>query len=185
MLIHIYPLPEHVKRERFTYKFRPNAHGNNRRTREKQAKPPSGIKFYKSNNFISASRAFVHFILHDPVSIILHDYLTTVLDPEEHFYSTLFNLTQLMPSYGCQNKQFVMERKSTQSVSSQHWRCRKLKNQVSVKILYFSSTSIFWSGTRHPCTVWRRDWWRLTWTSTGETACQTPLRKKHFIAVHS
>ena len=92
--VNSYPLPEHVRRERFTYKFRPNAHGNNVQTLEKQAKPPSGIKFYKSNNFISASRAFVHFILHDPVSIILHDYLTTVLDPEEHFYSTLYNLPQ-------------------------------------------------------------------------------------------
>ena len=45
-------------------------------------------------NFIAASRDFVQFILHAPISTGLHDYLTTVLDPEEHFYSSLYVLPQ-------------------------------------------------------------------------------------------
>jgi hypothetical protein len=90
--IDAYPLPGFYKWERFNYKFHLDALGNMHATREEQAKPPTGIKLHKSMNFIAASRDFIQFILHDPISIGLHDYLTTALDPEEHFYSSLYVL---------------------------------------------------------------------------------------------
>jgi hypothetical protein len=92
--INAYPLPGFYELERLTYKFGLDAHGIIHQTKDKQAKPPSGIKLHKSMNFIVASPDFVRFILHDPISTGLHDYLTTALDPEEHFYSSLYVLPQ-------------------------------------------------------------------------------------------
>ena len=79
--------------QRFMYKFA-LAKGRMRRTHHRQKKPPKGIKLYKSMNFIAASRAFVNFLLHHPLSHELHSYLWTVYAPEEHFYSSLYALPQ-------------------------------------------------------------------------------------------
>ena len=83
--VNAYPLPEVHRRQRFTYKFHLDGHGNNRQTWEKQATPPTSVPLYKSANFIAASRVFTHFLLHDPFSRELHDYLISVRDPEEIF----------------------------------------------------------------------------------------------------
>ena len=91
--LHEYPLPKTYWEKRFLYKFRLND-SRMEPTKEKQAKPPKGIELYKSMNFIAASRAFVHFLLYDPLSRKLHGYLSTVYDPEEHFYSSLYALPQ-------------------------------------------------------------------------------------------
>ena len=80
--------------QRFRYKYRLNYKGSIRPTRKRQSKPPKGIKLYKSMNFIAASRAFVYFILHDPLSSKLHKFLNSVYAPEEHFYSSLYALKQ-------------------------------------------------------------------------------------------
>ena len=91
--LHEYPLPKTYWEKRFLYKFRLND-SRMEPTKVKQAKPPKGIELYKSMNFIAASRAFVHFLLYDPLSQKLHSYLSTVYDPEEHFYSSLYALPQ-------------------------------------------------------------------------------------------
>ena len=92
--LNLYPLPVSFWNKRFRYKYRLQENGSFSVTQEKQAKPPKGIKLYKSMNFMAASRDFVHFLLHDPVAIALHDYLTTVYAPEEHFYSSLYAYPQ-------------------------------------------------------------------------------------------
>ena len=79
---------------RFRYKFRLNHKGYIAPTHERQSKPPQGIKVYKSMNFIAASRAFVQFILSDPLSRKFQKYLSTVYAPEEHYYSSLYALPQ-------------------------------------------------------------------------------------------
>ena len=63
-----------------------------RRTRKKLGPVPYGIKFYKSMNFIAASRPFVSFLLTNKKSTALRKYLKDVKIPEEHFYSTLYKL---------------------------------------------------------------------------------------------
>ena len=87
-----FPLPHSFWTTRFTKKYRVDNSGKNRITNNKQAKPPRGIKLYKSMNFIAASRAFVRFILNDSFAKEFHDFLTTVYAPEEHFYSSLYSL---------------------------------------------------------------------------------------------
>ena len=91
--LNMYPLPKSYWNKRFAYKFHLND-SSMVLTEEKQAKPPKGIKLYKSMNFIAASRAFVNFLLHHPLSHELHSYLWTVYAPEEHFYSSLYALPQ-------------------------------------------------------------------------------------------
>ena len=79
---------------RFKYKYVLNGKGHLSRTHKRQSKPPKGIKLYKSMNYIAASRAFVEFILNDPLSKKLQTYLSTVFAPEEHYYSSLYALPQ-------------------------------------------------------------------------------------------
>ena len=80
--------------QRFKYKFQLEKPGKLIPTENTQSKPPKGIKLYKSMNFIAASRAFVYFILHDPLPSKLHKFLNSVYAPEEHFYSSLYALKQ-------------------------------------------------------------------------------------------
>ena len=87
--LHLHGLTPIVWTQRFKYKFVLGKRGI-RLTHQRQKKPPKGIKIYKSMNFIAASRAFVHFLLYDPLSRKLHGYLGTVWAPEEHFYSSLY-----------------------------------------------------------------------------------------------
>ena len=81
-------------RSRLRFKFHLNHNGHMWQTRQRQSRPPPGIKLYKSMNFMAASRAFVNFLLHNPLSIKLRRYLGTVYAPEEHFYSSLYALPQ-------------------------------------------------------------------------------------------
>ena len=85
-------LTPNYRNTRFRYKFRLNRKGHMARTRQRQSKPPKGIKLYKSMNFIAASRAFVQFMVNDPLSKRLQKYLSTVFAPEEHYYSSLYAL---------------------------------------------------------------------------------------------
>lgn len=77
---------------RFRYKLSLDRRGNLRRTRKRLGKPP--MKIYKSMNFIAASREFVSFLLHNPVSQKLRHFLSPVYAPEEHFYSSLYALPE-------------------------------------------------------------------------------------------
>ena len=79
---------------RFKFKYNLNKRGIMYQTRQRQSKPPKGIKIYKSMNFIAASQQFVKFLLYDPLSTRLNRYLGTVYAPEEHFYSSLYTLPQ-------------------------------------------------------------------------------------------
>ena len=79
---------------RFKYRFRLGRNRRIHQTRQRQSKPPKGIRLYKSMNFIAASRQFVSFLLHNPLSQRLRRYLGTVYAPEEHFYSSLYALPQ-------------------------------------------------------------------------------------------
>ena len=87
-------LSRYIWSSRFKYKFSLNRRGKIRRTRRRQSKPPHGIKLYKSMNFIAASRAFVWFLLHNPLSMKLRNFLKSVYAPEEHFYSSIYALPQ-------------------------------------------------------------------------------------------
>ena len=89
-LHHLTPMWWH---SRFRFQFRLDRTGHIRQTRRRQKRPPKGIKLYKSMNFIAASRAFVQFMLNDRLSKALRNYLKTVYAPEEHYYSSLYALS--------------------------------------------------------------------------------------------
>ena len=89
-LHHLTPMWWH---SRFRFQFHLDRTGHIRQTRRRQKRPPKGIKLYKSMNFIAASRAFVQFMLNDRLSQALRNYLKTVYAPEEHYYSSLYALS--------------------------------------------------------------------------------------------
>ena len=93
-VLNLRKLSPYFWKSRFRFKFYLNKKGHVYRGFKAQSKPPHGIKIYKSMNFIAASRAFVRFLLHHPLSIKLRRYLATVYAPEEHFYSSLYALPQ-------------------------------------------------------------------------------------------
>ena len=66
--------------------------GNVRRTRKKLGPVPYSLKFYKSMNYMALTRPFVSFLLTHEKAVALREYLKDVKTPEEHFYSTLYQL---------------------------------------------------------------------------------------------
>ena len=116
--VNAYPLPEVHRRQRITYKFHLDGHGHNRQTWEKQATPPTSVPLYKSANFIAASRAFTHFLLHDPRSRELYDYLISVRDPEEIFYASLYALPSAV---GARAPTKVMDKSDVPTVDAFIW----------------------------------------------------------------
>ena len=80
-----------ANRNRLVYKAALYA-GHNRITNNKLGPVPYGIEIYKSVTFIAAARPFVSFLLTNQKSIALRKYLEDVKTPEEHFYSTLYQL---------------------------------------------------------------------------------------------
>ena len=116
--------------DRFQYKYRLNKQGGMYNTREPQKKPPEGIKLYKSMNYIAASRAFVSFILHDPLSSKLHKFLNSVYAPEEHFYSSLYALKQ---AKGAQPPSGLLAQNTMPTVSTTIWMTSREKEQHKSK----------------------------------------------------
>ena len=53
---------------------------------------PNGIEIYKSDTFIAAAREFVSFLLTNETAIALRKYLQAITSPEEHFYSSMYEL---------------------------------------------------------------------------------------------
>ena len=58
-------------------------------TRIQKSPPPHNLTIHKGDVHVVLSRAFVEYILTDPVPLQLADYLTDVFCPEENFCSTL------------------------------------------------------------------------------------------------
>ena len=56
--------------------------------------PPEGINIKKSVTYLAASRAFIHFLLNDPLSLEFHKFLSKVRSAEEHYYASLYVLPQ-------------------------------------------------------------------------------------------
>ena len=77
---------------RFKFKFILGENGAMHQSRVRNENPPSGIELYKSMNFLAASYAFVDFILTDNRVAVLRNYLKSGYAPEEHFYSSLYEL---------------------------------------------------------------------------------------------
>ena len=85
----------HFLRTRFKFKFHLDKNGCMKQTHQHQSRPPPGIKLYKSLTFLAASQAFVNFLLNNPLAVKFHSFLSTVYAPEEHFYSSLYALSQV------------------------------------------------------------------------------------------
>ena len=81
-------------RERFSYKFALNHQGTMYKTHHHLGSVPSRIRMYKSMNFIAASRQFAHFLVTNEKAIALRKYLRDVYAPEEHFYASLYHLSE-------------------------------------------------------------------------------------------
>ena len=82
-------------RKRIKYKYRLNKEtALIQKTSERMPKPPEGIILYKSLAFMAASREFVDFILHNPLSLQFHEYVSFTLTPDEHYYASLYALPQ-------------------------------------------------------------------------------------------
>ena len=78
--------------KQFTYKCELGKDGSMHKTSKRLKKAPSGIKIYKSLNFMANSYAFVDFILNDSHANVLSRYLQPVSIPEEHSYASLCEL---------------------------------------------------------------------------------------------
>ena len=85
-------LTSYTVQTRFIYKYELGKDGSMHKTSKPLKKAPSGIKIYKSNNFLAASYAFVDFILNDNRANVLSKYLEPIYAPEEHFYASLYEL---------------------------------------------------------------------------------------------
>jgi len=85
-----FEVPE-ANKHRLVNKFVLSA-GVVKRTRKKLGPVPYGIRFYKSMTYIAVSRPFVSFLLTSKISIALRKYLKDAKVPEEHFYSSLYEL---------------------------------------------------------------------------------------------
>ena len=87
-------MTSHFWRTRFKFKFHLDKNGRMQQTHQHQSRPPPGIKLYKSLTFLAATRAFVDFLLNNPLAVKFHSFLGTAYAPEEHFYSSLYALPQ-------------------------------------------------------------------------------------------
>ena len=95
--VDVVSLNSYLIRDRFTYKATLNYTTQHLYyTNEHVGKPPHHIKLYKSMNFIAATRTFVDFLLHNQKAIDFRNYLKEIKIPEEHFFSSLSMLPEVL-----------------------------------------------------------------------------------------
>ena len=84
------------REDRFVFKAIVNlSTGRIIKTQTKLGPVPYSIKLYKSMTYIAVTRPFVSFLLMDETAVALREYLTDVKNAEEHFYSTLYKLSNV------------------------------------------------------------------------------------------
>ena len=85
-------LVSELRRDRIEYKYHLNEKtAQIQKISERLPKPPV---LYKSLKLMAASREFVDFILHNPLSLQFHEYISFTRTPDEHYYASLYVLPQ-------------------------------------------------------------------------------------------
>ena len=84
-------LPNGDRVDRFLFKANLSG-GYITKTQTKLGPVPYNLKIYKGLNYMSVARSFVSFLLTNATAIALREYLKDVKIPEEHFYSTLYQV---------------------------------------------------------------------------------------------
>ena len=92
--VHLVGISSSIWKHRFTYECYVSESGKLLRSSNHLPHPPEGINIKKSVTYLAASRAFIHFLLSDPLSLEFHKYLSKVRSAEEHYYASLYVLPQ-------------------------------------------------------------------------------------------
>ena len=79
----------------YTHRTGPNVNDfkMERKSSVQLSQVPCGLKMYKGVNGAALTSTFVDFVLSNPFTLHMYNWLATTSNPEEHFISTLGTLT--------------------------------------------------------------------------------------------